>query len=89
MRTIAKTNVKIPTYILPLIFNGDNTGLNDEDMKNFITFTDSMQMIADGLDCFYDIAQTGDEEYFTNSPEFGLPCNVVDCVVLFMKPEDK
>lgn len=87
MKTIAKTNVRIPDYALPLIFNGDNSGLTDDDMKNILTFADGMQKIADRLGCFYDIVQIGDEAYFTWHPEFGLGCNVVDCVVLFMQPD--
>jgi hypothetical protein len=87
MQTIAKTNVRMPTYALPLIVNGDNTGINDEDMKNILDFLDSMQKIADGLHCFYDIFEVGDTEYFSNHPEFGLPCNVCDYVVVFMIPD--
>lgn len=87
MQTIAKTNVKMPTYALPLIFNGDNCGLNDVDMKNILNFSSAMQKIADRLHCMYDVVQIGEEEYFTWHPEFGLACTVIDCVVLFMKPE--
>jgi len=87
MKTIAKTNVKIPTYALPLIFNADNTGINDEDMKNILDFANAMQKIANRLHCLYDITQIGEEEYFTRHPEFGSACNVMDCVVLFMRPE--
>jgi hypothetical protein len=87
MKTIDTRNVRMPAYALPLIFNGDNGGLNDEDMKNILDFSNDMQKIADRLNCIYDIAQVGEEEYFTWHPEFGLGCTVVDCVVLFMQPE--
>lgn len=87
MITVDTREVKMPTYALPLIFNGDNSGLNDEDMKNILRFSDDMQKIADRLGCIYDIAQVNNEEYFTWHPEFGLACTVTDCVVLFMKSE--
>lgn len=86
MEVIAKTNVRMPTYALPLIVNGDNTGINDEDMANILTFLDGMQKIADRLNCFYDIFEVDNTEYFSKYPEFGLACNVCDYVVLFMRP---
>ncbi len=88
MKTISKINVRMPDLFLPLIVNGDNAGLTDEDMKNFLDFADTLQKRADELNCFYDIVQIGDEAYFTWHPEFGSKgCNVIDCVVLFMRPE--
>lgn len=87
MNIIAKVEAKIPSHMLPLIVNGDNSGLSNEDMDEFISFTEGLEKAASKINCIYDIVTVSDEEYFTNHPEFGLPCNVTDCVILFMKPE--
>ncbi len=50
-----KTVEKIPTWAFGYIFNGDMTGLTDEEVQ----------------------------PYFTRYPLFGLPTDVVDCVILY------
>lgn len=72
-----KTVEKIPTWAFGL-FNGDMTGLTDEEVR---LIDEALKRIGAELVC-----TPPDEEvqpYFTRYPLFGLPTDVVDCVVLY------
>lgn len=60
------------------IFNGDMTGLTDEEIR---LIDEALKRIGAELVC-----NPPDEEvqpYFTRYPLFGLPTDVVDCVILY------
>lgn len=66
---------KIPTWALSAIINGDNTGLEDSDIKLIEDW-----FAETGYD---DIVCPTDEEYqpyFTHYPAFGKATDVVDCI---------
>ena len=68
---------KIPTWAFGYIFNGDVTGLTDEDV---MMIDETLNSIGAALVC-----TPPDEEalpYFTRYPLFGLPTEVEDCVVI-------
>ena len=68
---------KIPTWAFGYIFNGYMTGLTDEEVR---MIDESLTHIGAELVC-----TPPDEEaqpYFTRYPFFGLPTEVVDCIVL-------
>lgn len=68
---------KIPTWAFGYIFNGDMTGLTDEEVR---MIDETLKSIGAELVC-----TPPDEEaqpYFTRYPLFGLPTEVEDCVVI-------
>ncbi len=73
-----KTVEKIPTWAFGYNFNGDMTGLTDEEVR---LIDEALKRIGAELVC-----TPLDEEvqpYFTRYPLFGLPTDVVDCVILY------
>lgn len=71
--------VKIPVWALSYIVNGDSSALTDEDIA----------MVDEALEREPGTWIPGDgEAYFTSWPEFGLPCDVVDGVILVDDDDD-
>ena len=58
----------MPTWAVGAIFNGDFTGVNDEEEKQIDEFLAAESYI----DCWELI---DDEPSFSTAPEFGLPCD--------------
>lgn len=72
-----KSIEKIPTWAFGYVFNGDKTGLTDEEIN---LIDDTLKRIGAELVC-----TQPDEEaqpYFSHYPLFGLPAEVEDCVVI-------
>lgn len=72
-----KSIEKIPTWAFGYVFNGDKTGLTDEEVN---LIDDTLKRIGAELVC----SPLGEEAqpYFTRYPLFGLPTEVEDCVVI-------
>lgn len=65
--------VKIPSWALCYIFNGDAGNLTDEEQDMIDNFLDRYPGAT------YDIKEENlDSPYFTMSPAFGLACDVYD-----------
>lgn len=75
---IKKTIEKIPTWAFGYIFNGDMTGLTDEEVKQI---DEALEQI--GVDIVCTPADEESQPYFTHYPLFGLPAEVEDCVILY------
>lgn len=73
-----KTIEKIPTWAFGYIFNGDMTGLTDEEVKQI---DEALEQI--GVDIVCTPADEEAQPYFTRYPLFGLPTEVEDCVILY------
>lgn len=73
-----KTIEKIPTWAFGYIFNGDMTGLTDEEVKQI---DEAFEQI--GVDIVRTPADKEAQPYFTRYPLFGLPTEVEDCVILY------
>lgn len=73
-----KTIEKIPTWAFGYIFNGDMTGLTDEEVKQI---DEAFEQI--GVDIVRTLADEEAQPYFTRYPLFGLPTEVEDCVILY------
>lgn len=73
-----KTIEKIPTWAFGYIFNGDMTGLTDEEVKQI---DEALEQI--GVDIVCTPADEEAQPYFTHYPLFGLPAEVEDCVILY------
>lgn len=74
-----KSIEKVPVYSLAYLINGDSDGITDEEValidqwcKRIKLKTISPITDADG---YADV-------YFTSDPAFGLPADVMDCVVI-------
>lgn len=81
-------NCKIPTWSLSAIFNSDYSGLFGNDvmfLETYLAWLDKTKNEV-GASSFVIVFERDDwEEYFDSNPEFGLPSNVVDCIVLFFE----
>lgn len=66
---------KIPTWALCYLFNGDPTGLTEEDIKGADYFCNSFH--AKGA-LVFDMPNEEPSPYFTLVPAFGLPTDVMD-----------
>ena len=64
-------NVKLPTWALSAIFNGDYSGLEDREDKMIDDYLASFP--PGGIWDYEDL-----ESHFTHDPPFGLACDVVD-----------
>ena len=68
---------KIPTYALPYMINGDATNLYDDEIEkidNIFREYGIESVIPKGEE---------HETYFSNSPMFGKPTEVMDCIVIY------
>ena len=70
---------RIPTWALNYLVNADAEGLTDEDFA----LVRAWERKWDGPISI----STSDDPYFSNSPEFGLPCDVEDCEVLVRRED--
>lgn len=70
---------KIPTWALNYLVNADAEGLTDEDFA----LVRAWERKWDGPISI----SASDDPYFSNSPEFGLPCDVEDCEVLVRRED--
>ena len=74
-----KSIEKVPTWSLPYIINGDNSMLTDEDIALIDQWCKRIKL--DGISIITD-AEGNADSYFTGYPSFGLPADVMDCVVI-------
>lgn len=80
-----KTTEKIPTWSLCYFINGDTCGLTDEEMRTIYRW-------CDGLDVQI-VSPIEDEDgnmhpYFSHYPAFGSAAEVVDCDILYNRPNN-
>ena len=80
MKIKVKSIEPIPVWALSSIINGDDMGLEDEDIRLIQEWfeTTGFDDIALPKDCNY-------HEYFTHYPAFGKPCDCVDCECLIFE----
>lgn len=72
----------VPSYAICYLIYGEPDGLNDEDIENIDKWVEKMKEQNGGR--YFDINPVnGREEYFEPIPPFGLPCNVMDCWILY------
>lgn len=70
---------RIPSWALNYIINGESQGLTDDEKVLVHTFYESYNKNGYKIQ----IVSPHDECYFSKYPAFGLPCEVVDCDVLY------
>ena len=74
--------VKIPTWALCYLINGDDSGLEAEDKK---LVDDWVEKTREGGRIDVCCPKEGEEAYFCRYPAFGLPCDVEECDVVVNK----
>jgi hypothetical protein len=81
-------NALIPSYALSYLVNGDASGLTDED-KNIIDkwLTGWLWRVDEVDNGSLIISPTGEDAHFAHYPEFGLPCDCVECDIIVLAPE--
>lgn len=81
---------RIPNWALCYIEYGDKTGLTDEDIKNVDAFYESYRKGGMEIQGIYPVKDDHNnfEAYFSHCPAFGLPCDVVDCDVMYIISND-
>lgn len=77
-----KTVEEVPTWAFGRIFNGDATGLTNEEVEMIDGWMYDWKVVA--------VSPVLDEDgearpYFSKYPLFGLPCEVEDCEILYEK----
>ena len=80
-----KSIEKIPTYALPYLVNGDASGLTDDEIRQIDGICRKW-----GIDLVVPITESeegGTEPYFSNTPLFGLPTEVEDCIIIHRNHE--
>lgn len=69
------TTEKVPEYLLPYIFNGDATGLTDEEIEQWDEW--ERKNLPEGYIPFC-VDEDNYNPYFTSRPVVGLPTTVID-----------
>jgi hypothetical protein len=80
-------NCKIPEWAMSSIFNSDDSGLFGNDVTFLYSWMAWMDKQAKEIGATDWIVVQDDEYqegYFDSNPEFGLPCNVYDCSILYL-----
>lgn len=77
---------RIPAWALYFMEYGDASGLKDSEVEMVEKFYESYRKEGIAVSDVYPVTgENGDwEEYFSQSPAFGLPCNVVDCTLSYV-----
>lgn len=79
---------KIPTWALPAIFNSDYSGLFGNDvtfLESYLSWLEKTKGEVGASSFVIVLENDSPEEYFSYNPEFGLPCSVVDCTVIYFE----
>lgn len=79
--------VDFPAYALPLLFNGDMSGMDAEDIKNFEEW--HRRITCDFEPTDFAEVNPGADPYFSSSPAFGLPADCVRIAVIPVEPESR
>lgn len=66
---------KIPTWALDYLINDDAAGLTEKQVKEVDAFCDSFQ---NGNSLIFDLPDIDVSEYYTTTPAFGKPADVLD-----------
>ena len=78
MKTMETRVEKVPTYALCYLVNDDATGLTEQEVNEIdrLLREQSVEIVS----------PPSDEEwqpYFSSSPWFGKPCEVIDCDIVY------
>ena len=87
MKTL-QVETDIPSYAINYLVNGDTDGLNKTDRGIIDNWISSSKQYYQSLDdnklISLDIIPLNNGEFFTWSPEFGLPCMSQACMIMLV-----
>ena len=72
---------KIPTWALCYLINGDEIVSGTDEQNREDTALIENWLRVNGFDGYTIFSPINDESYFSASPEFGLPCDVIECEI--------
>jgi len=86
MKTYKRYDVKIPEYALSYLINGDDSGLNTEDIQAIDSYMMTFENESESVNGSIVICspEENQESYFIASPAFGLACTVQDIHILIL-----
>ena len=92
MKIVEKREYMLPAYSMSMIHNGDESGLDEEDIRNVQSFYTQLQNVQDGLKAEYFIIGVPDDEqeaYFSsyNDIDGSLGNDVYDIQVVFLREQ--
>ena len=81
---------RIPGWALCYIVNGDRDSITDEEIQMVDDFYESYRKGGMEIQGIYPVNDDDEnfEAYFSHCPAFGLPCDVVDCDVMYIISND-
>jgi hypothetical protein len=82
MRIFEVYDEKIPQWALPALVNGDLSGLDEDDIKLVMEFSEKYPKSILDITQFGERGEDLSDGYFSLHPAFGLPCMVNDCTIL-------
>jgi len=85
MEVHSENKVEMPDYALCYLIYGDGSGLEDSDIKEIDQYMESFYSKAKEVEGYVLVSPEDSEQYFSASPAFGLPCNVVDTNITIFK----
>jgi len=87
MKKLAEYDLlQVPDYALSYLFNGDDSGLDDEDITSIDDWVEYFEGQARELGghTVYGLTDNDSESYFCHNPEFGKASNVVEMTVTIL-----
>jgi hypothetical protein len=77
-------NAAIPSHALPYLINGDASNLDNIDREQTLNWYQGWITYADNVRGNLVISPTGESEFFSHFPEFGLPCMCTECDIIVL-----
>ena len=81
MKTKHTFEIDLPTWALGALVNGNREGLTDDDKKHLAPFEEDLAKAVQEYGGKCHVLSTGENEFFTHYPEFGLAGTCVECTV--------
>ena len=75
----------IPAYALSYLVNGDDSGLEEEDIEAIDNFMEQFHREADEIKGYIVIDVISKDPFFTHNPAFGLACDCYECNICIIK----
>ena len=90
MKIVERREYRLPAYSMSMIHNGDESGLEEEDIRNVKAFYTHLQIEQDALKAEYfiiGVPEDDQEPYFAiyNDIDGHLGNNVYDIQVVFLR----
>jgi|WetSurSiteA1Bulk_404760.scaffolds.fasta_scaffold57653_2 hypothetical protein len=89
MKKVSVEVVRFPAYALSYLINGDSSGITEEDVTAIDAWwNEQVSALTEGQHLILDPADQADQ-YFTWHPAFGLACDVIDCNLVVLEPDEE